>query len=666
MSKLIPGNEFSIVLLLKTEPSLRKRSFAVVDAFRKTSNQETKETRCEKTFYLLGKYDVGAVLTGTDLGAISRLSYLILQQLEDHCPGSLRDFTRIPAFRWPVRVRVAEKPTVGIIQVKLTHPLMSFRDKGSTLIEAISALDSYNFSLYGGLAWYEIIIDLKGASFDTIPRFLARIVDAAPNRKLIGEISTIPAWEPHKEYRHFSMNLSLSLKFHDFMKYDLIRQSIPEAVPSLGFVDLQVAKHVSSIKDIETCLSALEDRDDSIGVRRYSSNLQFSSDKLPLSPESSFAASSSVQRASNAPSDSISSPGVESNVVDTSFHRNKTTLHERIDAVRTQIQVLRNDNRFRYLIQSRLLDTLEALEFDSPSFHSPSDVAGYISTLRHAIHQRLAGTYPTAATGIVTGYADGYGGYQRIILAAEALLSRCLKIMLGGVFRIPPVLVLFDQRGLHQYDFNIYEAVRKVNKGAPLIVRLKMLKYEPWYWHRGIRDIALWCVELERFFRKEISHTRFLDLSASRPGDFACRMLSRDLYIKLRAFEGSTPVARAASPDHSDHYTFSRRAYENLRKEVAGCQEIAYDEDFTENRVHYFSDSLLEGEIFSGELQDDIEFRHFVNAYYSLPLASRGVPRTMTAFILSLYSNYRFTEPELDSGDSSGQVDQSHNLQFNG
>lgn len=626
------GKNFAIILLLKIEPSLRAQSFAAAESFRKDENLRKAGVTCEKTFYILGKYDIGAILTGLDLGAVSRLSYLIVQQIEKRCRGAVRDFTRIPAFRWAVPSRpLGEKPIVGLVQIKLSCPLMSFRDKGFTLIEAIARVRTYSFSLFGGLAWYEVILSLGGGSFNTIPKFLEKVVDVAPNKKLIGEISTIPAWEPHRQYSDFDMELSVSLKFHDFEKYGTIRQNLPGASPSLGFVDLQTNHRVFSISDVDNFLAKTEDRNSNIGVRRYSSNLIFSTKLLPKGKPS--------QPQTTKP-DFVGQMPTHTARVDTDFSRLASTLHERIDAVKSQIQVLRNDPRFRYLIPPGLLQTLENLEFDSP-FYSPSDVSGYISTLRHVIHQRLAGTYPTAATGIVTGYADGYGGYQRIILAAEALLARSLRIMLGGIFRIPPMLVLFDQRGLHQYDFNIYEAVRKATKGAPLIVRLQALKYEPWYWHRGIRDIALWCVELERFVKREVSGAAFLDFALSKPGDFATRMLNRRLYIRLRAFEAETPLATRTE---TGEFLLRRGVYESLRKDVAGCHDITKDSEYSSKKVSEISEGLMDGEIFSEELREDFAFRHFVNAYYSLPREDRKLPRVATAFLLSLYSNYRFVE----------------------
>jgi hypothetical protein len=625
------GEEQILLLMLKLDETRFQHVLGYLDRILLTT-QQPQTVRCPKILNALGKYDLAIPLEGENLAILSRAAYNLLAVLEKELPGSVVDFLKIPAFRWGGFSLTPSPPnSVALVQIKLKRPLQAFANK-RTVLKALAALSSdFTFDLWGGLSWHEIIVDLAGPNFHTVPEFFVALFQDKYVRRNVSEYSSIPVWNPRARYQHFEFRLQQLLKATDYDKSLQNLDSDDALEARLGFIDLASTSTVHSIEDLEAKLQLYEEGAPLVGRKKYSSVLLFT-------PRMIW---EERRKASLKPSDDSGAPALldkkQAEALRQGFGvKLDNIVKEKLEALIIQLKILRNDARFKYLIPPSLLKSLESLEVEKESYPE-EDIQGYIVTLQHVFQQRLAGTYPASSTGIITGYADGFGGFQRIILAAETLLSRSMRMMLPNIVKKQKVLVLFDHLGVHEADLSIYEEVRRLSKQAPIIVRLTGLKYEPWSWHRGIRDIALWCREIERMLKRDLQVFHRHQPPHS-PAFYACRVLRKQLFKQLFAFESRHPLAEKAA---DGTYAVDESRLAHFAAEMESAEDLRVDEGYDPARVEEYSEEIKAGAVFADELKDDQAFRCYTNAYFALPLAERRRPRAANSFVLSLYNSSR-------------------------
>ncbi len=595
------------------------------------------EVRCPKILNILGKYDLLLPLEGPSISILTRVGYNIISSLEQKFPNSVHDFTRIPAFRWKgLSSPESCHNSVAFVEIKLRKPLQSFADNKTTVLKSVAELRRrFSFRVYGGLSWHEVIIDLAGPNFHTVTDFFKALTANPLASGRIVEYSTIPAWNPDCDYQPFNFRLRQQLKATDYTKsvetLHLLPHEKSELDAHLGFIDLTSSHEVCSIAELESQLQFYQQRGAEFGVRKYSSFLTFEADIYKPQQTQTAGADSQAPLYNTVGPDRNRARRADRDLAD----KLDNVVKEKVEALKIQLRILRNDLRFRYLIPSHLLECLDSLDL-SERFYPEADIQGYIATLQHLVLQRLAGTYPASSTGIITGYADGFGGYQRILLAAESLIGRAMRMMLPDMVEDQQILIIFDYPGIHQVDLSIYEQVRQLYAKAPIIVRLTCLKYEPWSWHRGIKDIAVWCREIDRFLKQDLRplHHPPPPLSAAH---YSCRVLRPGLYKELQIRESHPPIAVPAS---EDGYRLDRDRFDALATEMASVEDFSKD-GYRKEREKELQSELYCGTVFANELRDAEEFRYYLNAYFSLPLPEREKPQVSTSFLMSLYNSYR-------------------------
>jgi hypothetical protein len=571
---------------------------------------------------------------------LSRAAYNLLSFLEQRFPGSVVDFLKIPAFRWSGFATTPSPPnSVALVQIKLKRPLQTFAQK-QTVLKAVAGLsDRFSLDLWGGLSWHEIIVDLAGPSFHTAHEFFVALFKKSYARKNVSEYSSIPVWSSRAHYESFDFRLQRLLKATDYEKSlqnldseDMDSKDMMEA--RLGFIDLACTSEVHSIEELEQTLQSYEKSRVRVGRRKYSSVLLFPPHVIkrnkPLSLPKEAAAAEEPPLLDDRQAEALRR-GLGQKL--------DHLVTEKLEALRLQLGILRNDSRFRYLVPESLLASLESLEINGGAYPE-EDIQGYIVTLQHVFQQRLAGTYPASSTGIITGYADGFGGFQRILLAAECLLGRAMRIMLPKMLKNLQVLVLFDHTGLHETDLSIYEEVRRLSQQAPIIVRLTCLKYEPWSWHRGIQDIALWCREIERMIKRDLLQVFHRHQPPSSVASYVCKVLRKKLFKELFVFESERPLAERM-PDGT--YCLDRARLASFAAELDSVDDLGSQESYDESWEADLREQLRAGAVLADELKEERAFCHYVNAYFSLPYADRCRPRTATSFVISLYNGYRLS-----------------------
>jgi len=624
------GDEQILLLMLKLdEAKFQTASDWLIRIF-PPEKESQAAVRCPKILNVIGKYDLALPLEGEGLPVLSRAAYNVVAFLEQKLPGSVVDFLKIPAFRWgdfPLSPSPAN--SVALVQIKLKRPLRTFADK-KTVLKAVAALSPrFTFDLWGGLSWHEIIVDLAGPNFHTVPEFFVALFQDNYARKNVSEYSSIPVWNHRAQYEKFDFRLHQLLKATDYEKSLQNLDSDDTMEARLGFIDLATTSVIHTIEELETNLREYEESASRVGRKKYSSVLGF---RPQFIREDRRDPPSTVKTAPSPPPDTRQARDMRSGI----GLKLNNIAQEKLEALRLQLAILRNDPRFRYLVPQPLLNSLQWLE-EGKETYPEGDIQGYIVTLQHVFQQRLAGTYPASSTGIVTGYADGFGGFQRILLAAESLLGRAMHMMLPNILEKQQIFVLFDHLGVHEADLSIYKEVRRLSQQAPIIVRLTCLKYEPWSWHRGIRDIALWCREIERWVKRDLQRFHRPQPPRSAAG-YACKVLRKQLFKELDVFESQHPLAER-NPDGK--YSLDRARLALLSTEMGAAEDLVSSGWYSEDQELAYREEIRKGTVLAEELKDDPAFCHYINAYFSLPLAQRSRTRVANSFVVSLYNSYR-------------------------
>lgn len=589
----------------------------------------------KKVFHMIGKWDLGFLLAGGDHGALSRYGYNLLDYLKSEPGVDVLDFTRLPLFAWEgLLTPRTQQPSVALLQLKLKTPLSSFETPERTALVVLKRLSAKaSFSVYAGLGWHEIVVDVAGRSFDDAKELVRDLVFDGVIQERVAEISSIPVWQPLQHYGEFSGCLNVFLKVQEprlaaswFANNEFRRGAF-------GFIDAIEPIPLSTVGELEAALASFEDDEAVSGMRKYSSLLSWNRD----APEEETRVHRQAERrrknrgGPKLPLTRLSLPGTGNPDIDA----------EKFDAFRVQVEVLQADDRFGYLLPPLFVDTIRGIARNYSALEG-QDVQGYISSLRQVLQERLRGTYPAAATGFVTGYADGYGGCQRLLIACETLFESALRIMVGSAIeKVPPILVVFDHSALQNEDYSVDEGIHEYGSDAPVIVRLPFFRYEPWTWHRGLRVVAQWCAAIELQLRGQVAS--LLPPSRAIPeviGHYVGAVLRRETYTRLLAFENPESPFLEQSDGRFKVDDRQKSFFDKEVEAVADAPKKGYSTSLEDT----YRARLASGELVLGELADDLNFVHFVNAYYSMPLHARRTPQAAMAFVMSTYARTRHVQ----------------------
>jgi hypothetical protein len=593
------------------------------------------KVRVDGVYYAVGRFDILVELSGESNGALSRFFYQTISTIDRRFGQTVTDATKILAVEWDnVGVYSDSSPPVAFIQVKLKNPFRVFPAKGPTLLAKLKSLGTrYTFRAFAGLSWHEALILLNARSVGKVIDFHREVLSGQKRAKRLREVMTTVVWDPSGKYDTEKLDFSLALKITDYAKYSTVGQSEKKERHCFGMIDVIRSEAAQNLGEIDEILNHYEVSERNRGLRKYSTN---------------FFLPAVIGAGSDTCNDQIGIGG-ENNSSELAPIRSSepikftrrlyggrlNVIHEKIDALRAQLAIVRNNSRLSYLVTEDLLQTLRAVHGASGGF-SEVDILGYLSMIRHAVQQRLWGTHPPSGPGFITGFADGFGGYQRILLACEAFMERAMSIMLHEITKPPPMLILFDHPGLDEQDLTAYRRVRHFYNRAPIIVRLPGFKYQPWYWHRGIWSIAEWSRELTSIISSQISQLRRSSQRIPGRAHFCSLVIQRGTLWRLLIDESSTTCVIKRG---RQSVTIDRSEHERMLEIFTILPDISKNRDvYSIELERELQSLLLNGKICCEDiLSHDIAFRALVNAYYGLPMDRRRTPKTVNAFILSLY-----------------------------
>jgi hypothetical protein len=623
------SNSHSMIFFMKFEPSNIEDIIKIIQPEKGNSFiSGDNNVYCEKILYVLGKYDLALIIHGNDFGGIARFCYNTIAHIEYCFPNSVLDYYKIPFFKWDIedlnKIKSGvTKKTIAFIQIKLKDPIHIFPLKERSILDVISEFTNFELSLFCGLSWHEILIDFHGDSLRELNGFVECLLDCEEISSRIAELSTILMWEPNGEYEvSFESYLNVILKINDYRIYKLPRDENAQYRAFFGFTDIINIHKVTSFDQIRNVLLSYELKQDNLGLKKFSSALSF--DKKINYYDSFQANKSKIVRATNK---------LKFERITYSDQPNRINIvAEKVNALYYKIKMLKNEKRFSYLIPDELITTLDLL-LKLPQDFDESDVEGYIIMVEYAIQQRLWGIYPLSEIGLITSYADGYGGFQRILLACETLLYRSLEMMNIGIKKLPPILIFFDQTGLHELDFSIYESIQKHYDKAPIVVRIPGFKYQPWFWHKGIWVIAEWAAELSQQIMIKMRPFIKTDTASLSIMGYYAKVFRYNILKRIRLLEFDDETVR----EDKTKILLNLDQYRTIRDELINLKNPFMEIDYDEKVEVIFKNKLMRGEVILHELKEIERFREFTNAYFGIEMERRSEPRIVNAFLFSLY-----------------------------
>lgn len=318
----------------------------------------------------------------------------------------------------------------------------------------------------------------------------------------------------------------------------------------------------------------------------------------------------------------------------------KSTLPVRhIRTLRTQIKMLLSIPELSWIVPRNIQNTIDLLMREQSRL-SDETIQCYISEFSSAMTERLAGLQLDTIVGKDIGFLERHGGHQRLILACESLFLRLYEIYAKKRLRydahqVPKItLFVFFDYGARMFPEIPPEiaTLGMLEKDLPVIIRLKMLRYKPWLWANGIRELAKLLYGLTK-----LDPTPFLLPGSKKVQDFC-----DDFLLEFFSFANVTKMVA------EEIGYFARRGMDRYRVFPAKYQDLQERLQSVAQRKGYIRDEMLdektleemETSLISGKIEwnlNDSRFVNFVNAFQRLDRKTQASPNPFLSYTISLF-----------------------------
>jgi hypothetical protein len=356
--------------------------------------------------------------------------------------------------------------------------------------------------------------------------------------------------------------------------------------------------------------------------------------------------------------------------------KKRDVINLKLLSLETVYKMLLRSSIYSYILPPNLdLMTKWIIEnIDNPAIKND-----FLRHTRYMLQQRFSGSQVEGLLGIEGGLLEQMGGYQMLVLAAEAIPYMALK---NNLKLLSNTFVVFEHDPIFSTPY--YNLLEDVGEG-PLVIHLPMVKYDPHYWilslhelgeHRCIKDktikdnrkryginntgnkkklqvsyLKLGKRAFKQFLatikfnepdkktikktkRAVLSHIKswetkfgtigqkrnfFVEIGKEILADtFACTFISKKTFLKI-----------------SDQYTESKhRQVEIIIRQAIIDQKSVSKSDLIEN----YKKILKEGKLISNFSENSKNFFSYVEAYCSLENEEMQTPKCFVSFVLSLYN----------------------------
>jgi hypothetical protein len=608
-------------------------------------------------FVVYGQFDIvfGYCIENIDHGA--RLFYAMLDTINDCLTsaqyGPIRDFHRIVAFEWDHHITPPrEMPCLAYFTAKMNYIMgrNSERLRVSDLIETLTTSGDENksqslyYRILGTLCWNEVMVLIYGYSYEN----LSSIIRKLPQTGIVSHLTPLILRDP-------SSNLSLPNSW--WLVSQLSPMSCVQAVDIRDIIpntNIEKIYSVESLNDyiIATKFSNSASVDPFVESLARIPGLEYTNSGLYTITNAITPDSGKTCGSSPSPPVKLSPRKLEGGKVFANLEKitNMPIARRKLKALLTQVKILQGIGRLSYLFPEKLIRSIEYLEKDS--YMSDDTINYYITELSMAITERLAGVQMDVLVGKDLGFLEKHGGFQRVLLACESLLQRLYSAYLdkkvGSTFKSgnePPLFVFFDYGARLSSEIPAEILGHGMDENLPVIIRLRMLRYKPWLWITGVRELG----KLLYFITGTGNPLEVLQDDpevASFSDLFLRQFLIYENFKKVLAEELGFFVRRPYLSRNTPNRYYVRPQMEQIisdRIQVldqASSLMFVVDEFIDGESMEQYQRSLLNGQIVF-DLRDDGSFLNFLNAYHSLDLSQQSAPRPLVAFALSLFWNHR-------------------------
>jgi hypothetical protein len=596
--------------------------------------------------FVFGQYDILFIIGTSDLARGNRLFYTIIEYLNNLYPESIRDFYKTIGFEWLNDTNTEDKlNNLAYANLKFKYPAIRTL-KNELLTETIQrTITNYIkdndlglfLRIFGSFSWNELTFLLRGSSYESI----FKLSEVMNKNKLIADSTVILLRDiasPSIKLPKLPRNsvLLTQLYFHNDASANLFLGTLRSRKLSVHDI-LKSFQHTIirfDIKDVESI--------DSFWALLYTcQGIEYSKTTLysPIDKRSDLC--------------KVAKPK-EHKIRDTivSQYDKFTQILDEIEsasvskrkllALRTQLKILSNITQFRYILPDNIIKSIDYL-LNETSDISEETIQYYISEYTAAVNERIAGAQLDAIIGKDIGFLERHASYQRLVLSCESLILKCYMLYIEKVLELDvdfanrPILFIFFDYGARMSNEIPSEIISQgVRENMPIILRLKMLKYKPWLWITGLRELSKLIYYLKEgmppldIFADESKLTSFSD-------NFICHFITKDNFKKLLKEE----LGYFEEKSFNTYNIYPEREEEIERR----LDSIDFTGRFLRNS--YIKDSEIEkymNKLLTGELvfqMDDVMFFNFVNAYYSLDRIQQRSAKPLISFTLSLYWNHK-------------------------
>lgn len=674
------GNEFAVTSLIQCAPRMIQDSMHIVEEMLSYSSEVpgvSGVTSFDGPYITLGQHDLFLQIYGTRVDAMMRSFYAMIDTLLGFSDLYVRDFVKTIGFTWLDPAAddiVQELPPVAHMFVKYRLPLESSAHHDSLIVDRIRQVTrrwiqehqpSIECRLFGHFSWHETSVAVYGGSYSDA----CKIRDEILSIRQVWDVTVIPFLVEANDGACSGLSSGHSAAYpvylETLLKGDYSRIHTPtgdgkvriQAVNTLGPFGRRVRYKCSSAAEAVSVLRALScdpyvqgvasmveaGRVDPRGLRPDAKHKQA---ELPPRPKYADVASSLGKRIDH-------------------LCAHRTIVARKFEATKTQISVVRSSAQYRYVVPKVLEEAIDLLlkeDIDEEVLEF------YFREIRQSLQQRLAGSGLGGNCGNAVGIFERFGGYQEFALACESLLIRCYRYFVMARFETdldkvgsPIFLVSFDY-GLHYWTGTPSEVYKVgIQHNLPIVVRLPLVKYRPYLWINGLRELANWIFCL--YQASSVEDKLFLDRETNRALErfadtLVCSFISKKHYARLLGEQLGLWEPAGKNRARMDCVVF--RELQNRLDGISarswmkfGISEGRSEREIVDKAEHYRR-AMCDGRLIL-DVMSASDFVCFLNAYYGLERAIQASPKAFSSFIASLY----WMHPEVTRGEGREEFQKS-------
>ncbi|MEL7639268.1 MAG: hypothetical protein AAGU21_06445 [Solidesulfovibrio sp.] len=627
------GASFAHICFLRTTPISTKDTISVIREILFYFKSDSIVDSFVGPFFTFGQYDIFFIINCDDMAKGSRAFYTLLDYVNYRRKKSITDFHVELGFEWEdinAKQEVFENDCEAYFSLKYNYGNnKKLNDDGLTnVLESLSddignELNS-KIKIYGSMSWHEIGVLVKNncvAVFNSIAQGNTKkyIRDI---RKIYFRSQTLrDTMDLEARYIDCHVGFKSSINCTELDSYFRKLNTRTDLLQSMNneYISARFNSYDTYINTIDAlCEStAINFTKTSFYTHKKKCDFNIHSEKTMLSQENENVL-------------------LKQNLLQKLYNRidSVSVSKRKLYALRTSIRTLMANENYQYILPKKISKSITYIIKSNDISEETNQY--YISEIESIIDQRLAGAQLDAVMGKDTRYNKGHTSYQRLLLACESLISRCFSLYITNHLHLnlpkAHLFILFDYGSRLSSHIPPDIAIKGFQDDMPLIIRLKMLKYKPWLWITGLRELGRLTYSITNrkpSFSILAQDPKMIDFE----DDFLCQFLTftnfkRLLLEEMQFFEKINRNKMVIKYPLQD--VFIARTNKLQRK------SRLIDNFVDKEQISFYQENMKKGLILN-DLSPDKNFLNFINAYYGFSRKQQSETKTFISYVLSLY-----------------------------